>query len=65
MFIKTREMFKSKETGAEIRVTKITRSKAGNKFDDCLIKNYVNGKPIHTSLRMVYADSIRRRYWKV
>lgn len=65
MFIKTREVFKSKQTGAVIKVTKVIRSVAGNRFDDCLVRSYVNGKPVADSVRVVFADSIRRRYWKV
>jgi hypothetical protein len=59
------ESFKSKQTGTLIKVTKVVRSAAGNRFDNCVVRSYENGKPQPGSVRVVFADSIRRRYWKV
>ena len=59
------ESFKSKQTGALIKVSKVVRSTANSRSDNCVVRNYENGKPQPGSVRVVFADSIRRRYWKV
>ena len=65
MQIKSAQKFSSKQSGNVIKVTKITRSAAGHIYDRCLVGDTKMGRVIQGTQRVVYADSIRRRYSKV
>ena len=66
MQIKRLQKFMSVKSGNLIKVTKITKSFNGDsKLDQCRICDVVFGQTQFDSARVVCADSIRRKYFKV
>jgi len=66
MHVKNQQKFTSRRTGDVIKVTKIKRDiSLDSKFDVITVADTKNGKVIQGTQRTVYADSIRRRYFKV
>jgi hypothetical protein len=64
MIVNRNDVFSSKETGLKIKVSTVQRS-SSSKFDLCVVRNLSkNDKPVPSTVRVVLADSIRRRYWK-
>jgi len=65
MHIKTQQKFKSRRTGDVVKVTKIARSTIDSKWDQCILADTKSGRVIQGTQRVVFADSIRRRYFAV
>lgn len=58
------QVFKSKKTGKRIRVLSVVRSKTSWVFDDCLVKQIGENGKVAGLVKLLFADSIRRRYEK-
>jgi hypothetical protein len=67
MKIKLQQKFASRVTGEVIKVTKIEMRMGdkSSKFDVCRVCDVVAGKAVLKTARLMYSDSIRRRYTEV
>lgn len=62
--VKTKDMFESVKTGQKIKVTRVEkRSVTDPKYDLIRVVNVnLDGSTVNETARVIYADSIRRRY---
>ena len=63
MTVKRYDVFASRRTDLEVKVVSVKRKTFGD--DYCRIVDFVDGKTVKDSGRYVFADSLRRRYFKV
>lgn len=62
MKIKQRQQFASKATGQIVKVTKVIRNTWNPERDDCYVTDVKDGQLVKGTRRVVYADSLRRKY---
>lgn len=65
MYVKQTQKFMSKESNNVIKVTKVQRSGVDHRYDQCTVCDVEGGRAVSSTRRVIFADSIRRRYYKV
>lgn len=60
--LKKNQKFESVIAKRRVKITKVVTRAGSNKYDTLEIVDIVNGKVVKGTERVVFADSIRRRY---